>query len=555
MPTPRDDHDWRTQSFGGGVPLWPTNTDGTVATPYTIDPAMPAMTQDRVKQALDMWRGATIARPTPRSSEADYVTFRWNATLGGSRAMSPLGRTGGQQFIDVGSAFAATDIGREIGHALGLRYEHQRPDRDRFVVFQSFGATITPTDPDLAIQPSGKAFGFYDLSSIMHYKSDTAGGSPYMPGSSGQVFAWDFPANAWIGGPHVTRGDIYGLSELYFPDASSRGDTLVSLSAWWNGGNGFAAEAKAHDFFCIDNEDCSVADMDADGHGDLVTFTRSGPVYVSRSDGSGFAPSEMVNGWFCIGNEVCATGDVDGDGSNDLVTFQHGSTSRAVYVATSPGRLWGTPYHSSFPSQLVLSDFCGDGDQCLVGDVDGDRQADLVAVKSDGNVWVSYASTEMYVGVTFSPPINVGLIHLPWQCSKLGRCRPVSYKANLVNLSANVALDLVLVTSSAGIYQIAMGHELSGVGSFAAPKHVRSTTNPTSRYAFGRAMKHSEVVSLFEFTSDGRALDWFNSSTGLGETVGNTYATDLPPACMSEANCALGDVNGDGAADLVRFAR
>ncbi|MEH6868078.1 M12 family metallopeptidase [Priestia megaterium] len=53
----------------------------------------------------------------------------------------------------------------EIGHALGLHHEHQRPDRDDFVIIDP----SVKKDKDYKVIPEGRKFGAYDCKSVMHY--------------------------------------------------------------------------------------------------------------------------------------------------------------------------------------------------------------------------------------------------------------------------------------------------------------------------------------------------------------------------------------------------
>jgi hypothetical protein len=131
-----------------------------------------------------------------------------------------------------------------------------------------------------------------------------------------------------------------------------------------------------------------VGDVNGDGKADIVVFqhgTQTGTgVYVGLSNGSSFAPAQKWNDYFCVspnvngtGAERCAVGDVNGDGKADIVVFQHGTQAgTGVYVGRSNG--------SSFAPAKKWNDyFCvGQQEACAVGDVNGDRQADVIAFRT-----------------------------------------------------------------------------------------------------------------------------------------------------------------------------
>ncbi len=150
------------------------------------------------------------------------------------------------------------------------------------------------------------------------------------------------------------------------------GDVFVSLST---GGTFQAGSVKWLTGFCLGTQLCKLGDVDADKRADAIAFTRgaTGDVFVARSLGTKFAPAVKWHDNFCFGNEVCDVGDVNADGRADVLAFTRGDTAD-VFVARSTGAAFigtGVKWHKLF----------GVGSQtCLVGDVDGDKRADVISL-------------------------------------------------------------------------------------------------------------------------------------------------------------------------------
>lgn len=142
--------------------LWP-KTGGRVIVPYVIDPSAQA-SEGKIKLAADDYNQRTVIKLQPRTNERDYIRF---VTTGSN--LSPVGRQGGEQTIQLQSNPPVGTVIHEIGHSLGLWHEQSRPDRDDFikVLYQNI-------EPGLERQfdktgSDGETFGDYDFSSVMHY--------------------------------------------------------------------------------------------------------------------------------------------------------------------------------------------------------------------------------------------------------------------------------------------------------------------------------------------------------------------------------------------------
>jgi hypothetical protein len=70
----------------------------------------------------------------------------------------------------IGSGFGTAAIVHELGHALGLFHEHQRPDRNAFVTYNS-GNVLAGKEHNFDIPAESQPLGPYDHDSIMHYSA------------------------------------------------------------------------------------------------------------------------------------------------------------------------------------------------------------------------------------------------------------------------------------------------------------------------------------------------------------------------------------------------
>jgi uncharacterized repeat protein (TIGR01451 family) len=153
-------------SIGYVAQLWPL-VDGVYQIPYTIQTGTPILASviSYVNSTL-----SGVIQFVPQTSQTNYVTFNFDPSDLSGYCEASEGMAGGQQFIggSINCSFAGTC--HEMGHAIGLLHEHQRPDRNSYVV-------LTPANADKPyllgdfdlFADDFQVIGLYDYASVMQY--------------------------------------------------------------------------------------------------------------------------------------------------------------------------------------------------------------------------------------------------------------------------------------------------------------------------------------------------------------------------------------------------
>ena len=146
--------------------LWPA-VGGVYQIPYTIQTGTPILASviSYVNSTL-----SGVIQFVPQTNQTNYVTFNFDPSDLSGYCEASEGMAGGQQFIGGSINCSFTGTCHEMGHAIGLLHEHQRPDRNSYIV-------LTPANADKPyllgdfdfFADDFQVIGLYDYASVMHY--------------------------------------------------------------------------------------------------------------------------------------------------------------------------------------------------------------------------------------------------------------------------------------------------------------------------------------------------------------------------------------------------
>ena len=184
--------------------LWP---EGII--PYVIDDTISETAVPTILGAIEEWNAKTVITLVERTTQRNYVRFKFYPSH--SNCASFVGMVGGEQEITL-AEWCTRDrsaVIHEIGHAAGLMHEHQRKDRDRYLMLNERGLDYLWNWPYSTIDHGTLNHGPYDFASIMHYMFPR-NRMPHDTIPPGIPIRDDYSSSATL-----SAGDIDGVARLY----------------------------------------------------------------------------------------------------------------------------------------------------------------------------------------------------------------------------------------------------------------------------------------------------------------------------------------------------
>ena len=293
----------------------------------------------------------------------------------------------------------------------------------------------------------------------------------------------------------------------------------------------------------------TVADFNGDGKADIIGFGQRTNVGLSKKNS--FLPVSqvtdylgIVNGWSSFDTFPRVTADVNGDGKEDLIGF--GNENDEVYVCLSSGA--GVSSCSNFLSNNYGSNWGWTNFSLyprMLADVNGDGKADVIGFKDAG----------AYVSLSTGTGFQNAQLLLSEYGTNQGWTNFGTYPRAAADINGDGKADIVGFKAD-GVY-VSFS---TGTG-FSAPSLLLSEYGTqqgwTSFDLYPRMLADVDgdgKADIIGFKSDGVYVSF---STGTGflspSLLLRDYGTNQGWSSFDLYPRAVGDVNGDGKADIIGF--
>lgn len=259
----------------------------------------------------------------------------------------------------------------------------------------------------------------------------------------------------------------------------------------------------------------AVADLNHDGHPDLILVNRANSVSVLLGSDSGFQPS--VDYPVGVAPKSIAVGDFNGDGYSDLAVANAGSGSISVLLGSGDGSFRNAVNITGVESAFAIA----------AGDVNADGKEDLVVSSDTGN----------------TVSVLIGNGDATFQTARVFPTGEQPRSILIADLNGDGKQDLAVANTGGNSITVLLG---DGTGGFAPAAFLPATAG-----VFPAALVAGD------FNGDGK-VDLAVANTGSNDVtvllgdgdgkfrMGAVYAAGSEPVSIS-----LIDFNGDGRPDLM----